>query len=299
MSIIFKVKKAIQKLLIMMFRNQMILCIINYRPRKHRVNLHWMPTCKWSNTGFIARKLDTDKQNLGDWLAVPIYEYMLRINHLDQNKDVGKTKHLYTVGSLLLKGYQDATIWGTGILNTEPEGYLWKWKSHRKLDVRCVRGPKTLKRLKENGYDTSRCLIGDPGLLMPLIYQPEEYSDKKEYSVIVHMNVRKKAIDNEILIMTDDWKKTIDEIYNSRLIISSSLHGIILAEAYGIPAILLNNVENGDMFKYQDYYLSTGRDQYPVCANVKEALEMEIPEVPDVSELQRNLLRSFPVDLWD
>ena len=38
-------------------------------------------------------------------------------------------------------------------------------------------------------------------------------------------------------------RQAIDEIYNSKLIISSTLHGIILAEAYGIPAIMLDKIE--------------------------------------------------------
>ena len=93
-------------------------------------------------------------------------------------------------------------------------------------------------------------------------------------------------------------KKTIDEIYNSKLIISSTLHGIILAEAYGVPAIMLNKIEKNDRFKYDDYYHSTGRYNYPVCSTIEEALQMPVPEVPDLSQLQQNLLESFPTDLW-
>ena len=58
------------------------------------------------------------------------------------------------------------------------------------------------------------------------------------------MNLKDEEIDNQIDILTNDWKK-INQIYNSKLIISSSLHGIILAVAYGIPAILLNKTEGG------------------------------------------------------
>ena len=40
----------------------------------------------------------------------------------------------------------------------------------------------------------------------------------------------------------------------AKLVISSSLHGIILAETYGIPAILLMDKVTNNMFKYNDYY---------------------------------------------
>ncbi len=44
-------------------------------------------------------------------------------------------------------------------------------------------------------------------------------------------------------------------------IISSSLHGIVIAEAYGIPCkwILYGNEIEGGEFKYQDYFLGTNR----------------------------------------
>lgn len=293
----FKIK--VETLILVLFKNKIILSILNFPTKRNRVNLHWFPICKWSRSKRIAYKVKSPKQNLGDWLAVPIYDYMTQINHLDKNKKIRKTKHLYSIGSLIMMGHQDATIWGSGILFSEPPGYQWKRNSYRTLDVRCVRGPETIRRLKENNIDVSNCKMGDPGVLLPLIYQPQEYSAKKDYAVITHMSKRTSPTPNEIEILTDDWKKTIDEIYNSKLVISSSLHGIILAEAYGIPAIMLDNTVKNDKFKYNDYYYSTGRYSYPIAANVDEALKMTVPDVPDLSGLQKNLLESFPVDLWE
>ena len=293
-----KIVSSLEKVRLTLNRNRYILSIVNYPARRNRVNLDWAPICERSSGGNLYYKVNTDKQNLGDYLAIPIYEYMLKRNGIDKDQKVKGTKHLYTIGSLILLGYQDATIWGSGILQSEPEGFVWKRSSYRKLDVRCVRGPETKRRLEENGYDVSKCKFGDPGVLMPLIYKPREYDKKKDYSVILHMAKKDESIGNQIDILTNDWKDTIDQIYNSKLIISSSLHGCILAEAYGIPAILLDKLEGGDRFKYNDYYYSTGRMKYPVCKTVEEALAMPVPEVPDLSELQNNLLESFPVDLW-
>lgn len=287
---------VVQKIAEIVFRNRIILTILNYPTQRNRVNLHWAPLCE-QKPGGLNWKINSAKQNLGDYLALPIYEYMLKRNGLDKNKRVKKTTHLYTVGSLILLGHQDAVIWGSGILQQEPDGFQWKRNRYRKLDIRCVRGPETKRRLEENGYDVSKCVFGDPGLLMPLIYQPQQQKTR-EYSVILHMSVKETA-ENQIDILTDDWKKTIDEICSSKLVISSSLHGIILAEAYGIPAILLDKTEFPDHFKYNDYYYSTGRREYPVCKTVEEALELPIPAVPDLSGLQKSLLESFPVDLWD
>ena len=294
-----KIKEKIKNYVIIKTRNYMILNIVNFPTRRNRVNLHWFPECKWIMNGHLAYRLKSEKENLGDWLALPIYDYMTSRYHLDKNKKVGKTKHLYTIGSLIMMGHQNATIWGSGILNSEQAVSIGQRTAYRVLDVRCVRGPETLQKLKENGIDVSKCKIGDPGVLMPLIYQPKEYEHKREYSVLIHKNLRKEKVENEIEILTDDWKKKIDEIYNSKLIISSTLHGIILAEAYGVPAIMLNKIEKNDRFKYDDYYHSTGRYNYPVCSTIEEALQIHIPEVPDLSQLQQNLIDSFPVDLWE
>lgn len=248
------------------------------------------------NTDYILAE-NKKLQNIGDYLATVIYKYMLDYYHLDKDKKVKKTTHLYTVGSIILLGHQDAVIWGSGILMREPEGLRWKRNRYRKLDIRCVRGPLTKQRLKENGYNVENVKFGDPAILMPLFYKPKE-GVKREYSVILHKSSKYKTA-NEIPVMTENWKKTIDQIYNSKLVISSSLHGIILAESYGIPAILLDTVEFDDLFKYEDYYLSTGRKSFSRCHTVEEGLKIPVPPVPDLSSLQKDLIESFPKDFWE
>lgn len=297
----------LQKILEIALRDRIILNVINMRARRNRINLHWAPVSTTGVFGLCMAKA-TDVQNLGDYLAVPIYEYMLRRYGLDRDKKTKGTRHLYTIGSILMIGHQNATIWGSGILMRESEGKIWSRNRYRRLDVRCVRGELTKKRLEENGIDVSRVRLGDPGVLMPLIYQPR-VEKTRDFGVMVHMSKLgdeehkaeyEKYKDNLIDILTNDFRKTIDEICSCRLIISSTLHGIILAESYGIPAILLRRFEFDD-FKYRDYYSATGRKLEDIAAadSVEEALKLEIPKVPDLSGLQKDLLESFPVDLWD
>lgn len=72
--------------------------------------------------------------------------------------------------------------------------------------------------------------------------------------------------------LTEDWKAFIDRICTSDLVISASLHGIIIAETYGVPAVFLNDAESEDLFKYEDYYASTGRWHIPMVNTVEEAV---------------------------
>lgn len=93
--------------------------------------------------------------------------------------------------------------------------------------------------------------------------------------------------------MTLDWKNFIDEIVSAKFVISSSLHGIILAEAYGVPCVMLKDTESDDFFKYEDYYRSTGRKHFFIANSVEEALDYRDVEVPDLRAMQEALLNKF------
>ena len=127
-------------------------------------------------------------------------------------------------------------IWGSGLLRGKDR--YW-WSSLRKLDIRAVRGPLTRQALLKNGYDCPE-IYGDPAILMPLFYQPVDQVKRYAFRVVPHM-VFGSAYPNVLSPHTADWKAFIDGLVQSELVISSSLHGIILAEAYGVPAILLND----------------------------------------------------------
>jgi pyruvyltransferase len=57
-------------------------------------------------------------------------------------------------------------------------------------------------------------------------------------------------------------EEVIDLVLQSERIVSSSLHGLIVADAYGIPSrwIKISDRILGDGTKYMDYYSSIGYD---------------------------------------
>lgn len=173
-----------------------------------------------------------------------------------------------TIGSILTHVNKKCIVWGSGIVSKE---YPIK-----KGEFLAVRGPQTRNHLIKQGYEVPE-VFGDPALLLPKYYNP---NIEKEYAsgIIPHYSDYNKVKDfykddNSILLidlMTDDVDKTTDEILKCRKIVSSSLHGIIVAHAYGIPAVWQKFSGNifGDDIKYQDYFESVDIKPYwPIVFN--------------------------------
>jgi len=277
-----------RELLIFLRRDQIILYKLNQKTKNGYINLHW-----WGNN---CSKGDNE-ENLGDFLSTIVCSYMIKLKNLGFDTYVRKTKHLYGVGSIIDGGFQNATIWGSGLIE-EPMGKLRLNPLIRKLDIRAVRGPETCRLLIEKGY-VCPDKYGDPAILMPLIYSPKTFDLKKDFVVVLH-HASLFFFENNLDIKTTDYKFFIDIMFNSKKVISSSLHGIVLAEAYGVQAVLLDDVATQkSLLKFDDYYFSTNRFKYPIAKNINEAVSLTPICLPDnLDELRKNLIDSFPYDLW-
>jgi len=258
--------------------------------RRNRVNVeHWV-----------------GKVNVGDQISLPIVEWMLKKRNIDIDRPVSRTKHLLALGSIIGCGHFDAAVWGSGV-NTPLATYRTGRRRNRvKLDIRALRGPLTRSALESFGYDCSRCVYGDPGILMPLMYQPSASKKKYKVSVICHFQMEKGIKERYpqfhfISVNTSNYSAFIDEIAASELIISSSLHGIILSEAYGIPAVFFNadGIMDKEIIKYYDWYYSTSRRTVVAAQTVEEAMSCTPMALPDLSVMQKELMERFPYDLWE
>lgn len=263
-----------------MFRNNKT--INGETVKKNSVNLEW-----WGNT-----------DNLGDYLSKVVFEWMLSTKVVKSS--CKNTVHLLCIGSIIGKGKFDATIWGAGIHAFENIEAINFRKSFVRYDVRALRGPVTKHLLEKMGYDCSQARLGDPAILMPEIYKPHIENKQYEISIISHMLLENEDYGDlhKISIRTTDYKYFIDEILKSKKIISSSLHGIILAESYGVPAVFFGKGMESQYLKYYDWYYSTGRYSVKIARTLDEAIRMEPMQLPDLFELRKGLLESFPYDLF-
>ena len=277
--------------------NSLIADGLGYRKpaRKNEINLNW-----WHID------YNSAVQNSGDWISEIVFNYMCQYYGLNPGKRVKKTRHLYAIGSILFFENQDATVWGTGAIAEQPMNIstLIHQKWMRRLDVRAVRGPKTREQLLNIGI---RCpeIYGDPAVIMPLVYTPQK-KKKSPYTLVISHYRDNRELSREcadtlcINMLGEKWEEKIDLIASADRVISSSLHGVILAEAYGVPAFLLKPTPEFNLFKYEDYYLGTGRTHLPVVSCVEEGLQSVVQiEQPDIPAIQQRLINSFPKDLWE
>ena len=103
--------------------------------------------------------------------------------------------------------------------------------------------------------------IGDPALLLPMLYAPD-HEKKHIYGIIPHWNDHEYCLnrypDIHIIDPLQPVKDFIEDVVSCEQVISSGLHGLIVADTFGIPNawIKFNKTETND-FKYSDYYTTT------------------------------------------
>lgn len=176
--------------------------------------------------------------------------------------------YIMGIGSLLtLVPLKNSIIWGSGVISSSAP-FCGKPK-----EVRAVRGPLTRKRLLDAGIDCPK-VYGDPALLLPRYYKPKVIK-KFKIGIIPHYNDKNNSAFNkfkhesDILVIDirnyNHWLDFINQICQCEAIVSTSLHGLIISEAYGIPNvwIKLQSNEFSDDIKYHDFFLSLGIDRSP------------------------------------
>ena len=162
---------------------------------------------------------------------------------------------ILAIGSILPAALAEKDIvWGSGAIDRQvivpPAGASFV----------AVRGPLTRMVIKAEIPE----VYGDPALLLPLFCK---HPVEKKYRIGVVPHYHDRALisitDPAILVINvaNPWPTVVDAIRSCEVILSSSLHGLIVAEAYGIPAswIKISDRLKGGNFKFNDYYLATGR----------------------------------------
>lgn len=213
---------------------------------------------------FIGRWYN-NKHNWGDAINPILIEKLFGKKVVHQNEVYNiLNKPIYSIVGSILNVFninKRVIIWGSGVAAPN------KPMLYKPEKVYAIRGPKTHAYLKENGIEAPE-IYGDPVLLIDRIYQPENIEKKYKLGIIKHYEDQTPELDEwvnqnpdvrYISIIRDMTKpfEIIDEIVSCESIVSSSLHGLILADVYKIPnswVFFENHIKS--TYKFLDYYES-------------------------------------------
>jgi len=167
------------------------------------------------------------------------------------------------IGSILeiIPG-KNYVVWGSGFISSSSQFNV------KPKEIYAVRGPRTRELILKSGIYCPE-VYGDPAILYPCFYRPK-IEKKYKLGIIPHYidqnNPQLNTFKNEPYVLIIDIlsgvKKVVDDICSCEIIASSSLHGVIAADSYGVPAIWIEFSKNvkGDGFKFYDYFESVGRE---------------------------------------
>lgn len=204
------------------------------------------------------------KDNYGDILNPFILSYVANRPIEWANSETAEViaigSVLQTVSQRIAETGNPVYVWGSGMMGPQETDFT------DKAVLSLVRGPLTATLL---GLDDLP--KGDPGLLVDEALDISAGQKKHKYGVIPHwmhsnapeVQILLDALPNARLInmVTDDVHATTQAIVDCEFILSSSLHGLIVADSLSIPNLWIDTGPIGTTtrFKFFDYALSVGR----------------------------------------
>ncbi|MGX1701063.1 polysaccharide pyruvyl transferase family protein [Microbacterium sp. NPDC055357] len=256
--------------------------IVHWNPRRWR-RLGRGPVTRWipARRGF---------GNFGDLLGPWIVRRM--VGRLGLGRALSRSPRLLAVGSIMRLGLEGDVVWGAGINGKTVDGAVFP-----RLDVRAVRGPLTARVLRTFGNDVPE-VFGDPALLIPHLWTDDELGIRRRTTGVVLMpnynDIRhwpSHAIDPR-----GDVLERVRLLASAELVVASSLHAVVIAEAYGVPAVLVTSTREKP-FKYEDHYEGTGRRAPAPAPDWEQGLQTA-PAPPITGWSPAPLMDAFPRDLW-
>lgn len=187
-------------------------------------------------------------------------------------------------------------IWSAGFITTPN---LHEFVIRKDIKVASVRGELSKKYVEQLLHEPVDCTTGDGGLLCSL-WIPAESGKKYRLGIIPHFRekgearfdeIRKAVRDSVLIDVEDDPVKNLKIISSCECVISSSLHGLIIADSYNIPNthVILTDKLAGDGFKFRDYYSSFGLEDNPLDLN--KYSEIDVNDIISRYSVSENMIK--------
>jgi hypothetical protein len=178
-----------------------------------------------------------------------------------------KGEGVLAIGSTIRFARDGAAVWGAGAPRLTD-------RLNPRARYLAVRGPITA-RLVESCGAALPGVLGDPAAILPRVYTPRSTPGPRHALGVVlhHAHEGRLRFGPEVKVISvlragyAGIEAFIDELHQCERILSSSLHGLIVSHAYGIPAQWFTVVDDpshavpGDGTKFHDYHLSIGLEE--------------------------------------
>lgn len=240
--------------------------------------------------------------NFGDQLTpllLRYYGFTPVYSHYEPKIKKVRKAAFVSVGTLLQNTPEDFSgiILGTGMDDVR--------KTFKKARILGVRGYLTKNNLGIKGD----IVLGDPGLLVSFVY-PKSVTKIYDLGIVPHfvdkkdpiLSLWKKRFAERVTIIDVQRKsaEVISDIKQCKNVISSSLHGLVTADAFGIPNIMYvirRNIAQCHDHKYRDYYSAMGRDLDLIEVDGTEPIDFFLSRVTEKSRsvelLKRDLHETY------
>lgn len=235
--------------------------------------------------------------NVGDLVNANIVEHLTGVP--TQYCAFDEQPHLLAAGSILSSASNASMIWGTGLMhpkfglgNVDPSSVL------------ALRGKLTLAKLQNATQGIPDVPLGDPGVLAPELFgitaqsQPKyrlgvaaHYVDRNDPRIRALL-AEEGVLDLNVHLPPEEF---IGQMASCAVVASSSLHGLIFAEAMGIPNLWVEVTDaiEGEGFKFRDWYSTTARpqDKVHILGVGQKAQDLIDLAAPRESTIDRSALK--------
>lgn len=206
-------------------------------------------------------------RNIGDLLSPVAVQFATGHSTIWQRRHP-KAPHLLAVGSILSWSTELSHVWGTGILH--PSRSIGGVRPDR---VWAVRGKLTHARLSRDLGGLRDLPLGDPGYLVgrALGTIQERPGATHRLGIVPHHHHRghpaiarwRREEGVVVLDVRDPEPEFFARLGSCEAIASSSLHGLVFAEALGIPNVWVDFAppDEDRSFKYRDWFSLAARPQ--------------------------------------
>lgn len=294
---------------------------------------------------WVTTNSDQNYLNLGDALSPVIVSMMsgLPVEHTASKSDTVRLAAVGTIGHMFAGG--NVSFWGTGTSpnanpnQTEQPKVAYARPVNTKIHTYATRGPFSRRILAPDA--TGPAVYGDPLWLLPRFhgapkkktyelgvilhlseladraYDAHPKADSRRHDITVDDRRAIKLINTVTPVSVEGLRERLDEILACKRVVSTSLHGMVFAESYGIPCLYFSpraktaglgridlTSEEGLDLRFVDLYRGLGQDHLDVWYQPRtevtnwEALIRTIDEVWEPKYFSEDpLIESFPLPL--